>query len=51
MLIENYRPICAAATSCQAFRRAELQMFRAVLGPKGHAERTAHIVEGAQRCT
>lgn len=51
VLIENHCPICAAATSCQGFCRAELQVFRAVLGPKAHVERTEHIVSGGRRCT
>lgn len=51
VLIENHCPICAAATSCQGFCRAELQVFRTVLGPKAHVERTEHIVSGGRRCT
>src|SRR5690606_15509554 len=34
LLIENHCPICAAATACQNFCRAELDVFRAVLGPE-----------------
>lgn len=51
MLVENHCPICAAATSCQGFCRAELQVFRAVLGPTAHVERQEHIVQGGRRCT
>jgi predicted ArsR family transcriptional regulator len=51
LLIENHCPICAAATSCQGFCRAELQVFRTVLGPTAHVERTEHIVSGGRRCT
>lgn len=51
ILIENHCPICAAAMSCQGFCRAELQVFRAVLGPGAHVERTEHIVNGGRRCT
>lgn len=51
LLIENHCPICAAATSCQGFCRAELQVFRAVLGPSAQVERTEHIVDGGRRCT
>lgn len=51
ILIENHCPICAAATSCQGFCRAELQVFRSVLGPRAHVERTDHIVNGGRRCT
>ena len=51
VLIENHCPICAAATACQGVCRAELQVFRTVLGPKAHVERTEHIVSGGRRCT
>lgn len=51
LLTENHCPICAAATSCQGFCRAELQVFRAVLGPSVSVERTEHIVSGGRRCT
>lgn len=50
MLYENHCPICAAATACQNFCRAELAVFRDVLGPDAHVERTDHIVMGARRC-
>ena len=33
LLVENHCPICAAAAACQGFCRAELQVFRDVLGP------------------
>jgi predicted ArsR family transcriptional regulator len=51
VLIENHCPICAAAASCQGFCRAELQVFRSVLGPKAVVERAEHIVTGGRRCT
>ena len=51
LLIENHCPICAAALSCQGFCRAELQVFRAVLGPLVSIERAEHVVEGGRRCT
>lgn len=50
LLVENHCPICAAATSCQGFCRAELHVFRAVLGPAVSVERAEHIVDGARRC-
>lgn len=50
LLIENHCPICAAATTCIGFCRAELDLFRTVLGPKVTVERTEHILEGARRC-
>lgn len=51
LLVENHCPICAAATNCQGFCRAELQVFRAVLGPSVAVERSEHIVSGGRRCT
>ncbi len=50
MLYENHCPICAAATACQNFCRAELAVFQTVLGPDVAVERTDHIVAGARRC-
>jgi predicted ArsR family transcriptional regulator len=51
LLIENHCPICAAATTCQGFCRAEIQVFRAVLGDSVDVERSEHIVSGGRRCT
>jgi len=51
LLVENHCPICAAATACQGFCRAELDVFRAVLGPGVEVERTDHIVSGGRRCS
>lgn len=50
LLVENHCPICAAASACQGFCRAELATFRAVLGPDCTVERTEHIPAGARRC-
>jgi predicted ArsR family transcriptional regulator len=50
VLVENHCPICVAATACQGFCRAELDTFRAVLGPDVSVERTEHIVGGDRRC-
>ena len=50
LLVENHCPICAAASVCQGFCRAELALFRAVLGPGAEVERTDHILAGARRC-
>lgn len=50
LLIENHCPICVAATACQGFCRAELETFRAVLGPQASVERTEHLVQGDRRC-
>jgi predicted ArsR family transcriptional regulator len=50
LLVENHCPICVAATTCQGFCRAELDTFRAVLGPDVSVERTEHIVQGDRRC-
>jgi predicted ArsR family transcriptional regulator len=51
LLVENHCPICAAATACQGFCRAELEVFRSVLGPEVEVERTEHIVSGGRRCS
>jgi predicted ArsR family transcriptional regulator len=50
LLLENHCPICAAAASCQGFCRAELQVFRDVLGPGVAVERIEHALAGARRC-
>ncbi|AYD45800.1 helix-turn-helix transcriptional regulator [Yersinia rochesterensis] len=48
LLIENHCPICAAATHCQGFCRAELDVFRQAL--QAPVERTEHILAGSRRC-
>jgi len=50
LLIENHCPICAAASACQGFCRAELDIFRDVLGADVTVEREEHILMGARRC-
>jgi predicted ArsR family transcriptional regulator len=50
VLVENHCPICVAAKTCQGYCRAELDTFRAVLGPDAKVERTEHIVQGDRRC-
>jgi predicted ArsR family transcriptional regulator len=50
LLTENHCPICAAASQCQRFCRAELNVFRDVLGPEVEVERVEHIPQGARRC-
>lgn len=49
-LIENHCPICAAATECQGFCRAELSNFQNLIGKKYQVERVNHILSGGQRC-
>ena len=51
LLMENHCPICAAATACQGFCRAELDVFRQVLGEGASVERNEHIVSGGRRCS
>lgn len=51
LLIENHCPICAAATECQGFCRAELKNFRSLLGKEHQVERISHILSEGQRCT
>lgn len=50
ILVENHCPICAAAVACQGFCRAELEVFRAVLGG-AEVVRSEHIVAGGRRCS
>jgi len=50
LLYENHCPICAAAAACQNFCRAELAVFREVLGQDAQIERIEHIIAGARRC-
>ncbi|GHA18080.1 transcriptional regulator [Devosia pacifica] len=50
MLVENHCPICAAATACQGFCRAELAVFQEVLGSGAEVRRSEHILAGARRC-
>jgi predicted ArsR family transcriptional regulator len=49
-LVEHHCPICAAASACQGFCRAELAVFQAVLAPYGRVERDEHLLAGARRC-
>ncbi|MGQ4879137.1 helix-turn-helix transcriptional regulator [Billgrantia sp. LNSP4103-1] len=50
LLIENHCPICQAASTCPDLCRAELDVFRAVLGEDVRVERTDHVLAGARRC-
>lgn len=50
LLCENHCPICAAATACQSFCRAELSVFQEVLGDAVTVTRLEHIPSGARRC-
>jgi predicted ArsR family transcriptional regulator len=50
LLIENHCPICSAAKTCQKLCRAELDVFRAVLGSTITIERIEHILQGDRRC-
>lgn len=49
-LTENHCPICAAATECQGFCRAELKNFRQLIGEEYKVDRVKHIVTDGQRC-
>lgn len=49
-LIENHCPICAAATECQGFCRAELKNFKSLIGQEYNVERVQHIITDGQRC-
>ena len=50
LLVENHCPIQVAANACGAFCRAELAMFRELLGPSVTVQPTEHIVSGDRRC-
>lgn len=50
LFIENHCPICSAAKACQGFCRAELNIFRSVLGENINVKRVEHIVSGERRC-
>jgi predicted ArsR family transcriptional regulator len=50
LLLENHCPICAAAAACQGFCRAEIEVFRAVLGCDVVVDRIEHMLAGARRC-
>ncbi|MGG6294690.1 helix-turn-helix transcriptional regulator [Leptolyngbya sp. AN02str] len=50
LLVENHCPICAAAQTCQGLCSAELEVFRAVLGPAVTVERVEHLLQGDRRC-
>ena len=50
LLLENHCPICVAAAACQEFCRAELNVFRDVLGSDVTVQREEHILVGARRC-
>lgn len=50
LLIEHHCPICEAAEACAGFCRAELGVFRAVLGEGVTVERTEHVLSGGARC-
>lgn len=51
VLVENHCPICAAATACQGFCRAELDVFRSALGEGTSVVRDEHILSGGRRCS
>lgn len=50
LLIEDHCPICAAATSCQAFCRSELQLFQTVLGNAVRVAREEYLLSMGRRC-
>jgi predicted ArsR family transcriptional regulator len=50
LLVENHCPICTAARTCQQLCNAELETFKAVLGPTVTIERVEHILQGDRRC-
>ncbi len=51
LLIENHCPICVAATACVGLCAGELELFRALLGPRVSVEREEYLLDGDRRCT
>ena len=49
-LVEHHCPVCTAASTCQGLCRAELELFRGVLGPGVSVEREQHLLSGDARC-
>ncbi len=49
-LVEHHCPICAAAATCQGLCSAELDLFRAALGPDAVVQREQHLLAGDSRC-
>lgn len=50
LLIENHCSICTAATACQGFCRAEMSLFRTLLGKNAEIKREEHLLSGGRRC-
>jgi predicted ArsR family transcriptional regulator len=50
VLVEHHCPVCDAASVCQGLCRAELDLFRSVLGDDVEVERTQHLLSGGTRC-
>ncbi len=50
LLIENHCPIIGLAQSCNHYCRAELELFRNLLGDLATVTRTEYLLEGSRRC-
>jgi len=50
VLIEHHCPVRAAAGSCGALCRSELEVFDAALGEDVNVTRVQHVIAGDQRC-
>jgi predicted ArsR family transcriptional regulator len=50
ILVEHHCPIAGAARSCNGLCSAELDVFRAVLGPNVTVQRRQHLLAGDPRC-
>lgn len=50
LLVEHHCPICAAASQCQGFCRAELAIFRECLSDSCQVERSEYLLDGDRRC-
>ncbi|MGD9705012.1 MAG: helix-turn-helix transcriptional regulator [Acidimicrobiia bacterium] len=50
VLVEHHCPVHDAAGACEGLCRAELELFRSVLGPGVRVERAQHLLRGDARC-
>ena len=50
VLVEHHCPVCEAATACTGLCRAELELFRDVLGSDVSVTREQHLLSGDERC-
>lgn len=51
LLLEHHCPICSAATRCQGFCRAELELFQQLLSDLATVQREQYLLDGDLRCS